>query len=239
MGKHILTLQFVLSVVLVAQVSAQGPGAAPAVAPEDLLRRVGLSDPARVLAAYPHELSGGMKQRVMLAIALACQPKLLIADEPTTALDVTVQAQILELLQTLQQDFGMAVLLITHNLGLVAEYADYVYVMYAGQIVESGPATQVIADSAHPYTEGLLGAVPILQRDMRERPTLVGIPGMVPNPAHWPVACRFAERCTHATEQCRVDAPPTRPVAQGEGGDRHVSCWHPRVALDAQREVAS
>ena len=212
----------------------------PDLGPEDLLRRVGLSDTERVLSAYPHELSGGMKQRVMLAIALACRPSLLIADEPTTALDVTVQAQILELLDRLQKDLGMAVLLITHNLGLVAEYADDVYVMYAGQVVESGPADAVMTNSAHPYTEGLIGAVPVLRPSGAESTALVGIPGIVPNPSHWPSACRFAERCSYATEQCRVDEPQLRAVAAppGQAGDHHVRCWHPRAALDEDRGSA-
>ena len=162
-----------------------------------------------------------MKQRVMLAMALACSPQLLIADEPTTALDVTVQAQILSLLQDLQSQFHMGVLLITHNLGLVAEYADYVYVMYAGQIVESGPTASVIRAPAHPYTQGLIGAVPVLQREGGERPTLNGIPGMVPNPAQWPEGCRFADRCQHTRPQCRQEYPGVLRA----GEDHVAACW--------------
>lgn len=160
----------------------------------------------------------------MIAMALVCRPALLIADEPTTALDVTVQAQILELLHELQREYKMAVLLITHNLGLVAEYADRVYVMYAGQIVEHGPAVDVISQPLHPYTEGLIRAVPRLQSDVSERPELEGIPGMVPNPAHWPRGCRFAERCAYATQQCRNHDPEPKSIRETRG----VACWHPR-----------
>lgn len=206
----------------------------------ELLRCVGLPDPERVLSAYPHELSGGMKQRVMLAMALACSPQLLIADEPTTALDVTVQAQILSLLQELQSQFHMGVLLITHNLGLVAEYADYVYVMYAGQIVESGPAASVIRAPAHPYTQGLIGAVPVLQREGGERPTLRGIPGMVPNPAQWPAGCRFADRCDYVTDSCRQGQVPQHVSDEGANVGRAVACHHPRHCVGAtQAEVLS
>ncbi len=168
----------------------------------ELLKRVGLEEyRAR---SYPHELSGGMQQRVMIAMALACRPKLLIADEPTTALDVTIQAQILDLLAGLQQELGMAVLLITHNLGLVADIAHRVYVMYAGRIVECASAEALLTRPLHPYTRGLLRAVPRMTGAM-ERVT--GIPGSVPNPARPPAGCRFHPRCPRAQEKCSLFEP--------------------------------
>ena len=167
-----------------------------------MMNRVGLAElRAR---SYPQELSGGMQQRVMIAMALACHPKLLIADEPTTALDVTIQAQILDLLVRLQQEFGMAILMITHNLGLVADVADWVYVMYAGRIVESGPTDKMLSRPAHPYTRGLLAAVPRLSGS-KER--IAGIQGSVPNPARLPAGCKFHPRCPKAQEQCRREEP--------------------------------
>jgi oligopeptide/dipeptide ABC transporter ATP-binding protein len=181
-----------------------------------LLRRVGLLEPARVLRAYPHELSGGMQQRAMIAVALACGPRLLVADEPTTALDVTIQAQILELLADLQRQTGMAMLLITHNLGLVAELAHTVHVMYAGRIVESGPAVDVLSTPRHPYTKALLGAVPRVGGGGR----MAGIEGRVPNPAHPPPGCRFHPRCPACRPVCR-EREPAWEEAGGGGG---VSC---------------
>ncbi len=191
--------------------------------PETLLNWVGMPDPGRVLRSYPHELSGGMKQRVMLAMALACRPDLLIADEPTTALDVTVQAQILRLLADLQARLGMAVLLITHNLGIVSEIADRVYVMYAGRIVESGPAGDLLRTPAHPYTLGLLQAVPRLRRDGAPPRHLEGIPGVVPSPSEWPEGCRFAERCSIADQKCHQSEPSLRGVGQ----NHEARCWKP------------
>jgi oligopeptide/dipeptide ABC transporter ATP-binding protein len=182
-----------------------------------LLEEVGIPDPVRRLDDYPHQLSGGMRQRVMIAIALAAEPELLIADEPTTALDVTVQAQILELLDRLRAQRGMAVLLITHDLGVVAGRADHVAVMYAGQIVESAPTEALFAAPAHPYTKGLFGSIPKLEG---ERGRLTPIPGMVPAPDAWPAGCRFAPRCAWRFERS-ADAPPLLPVGPG-----HVSrCW--------------
>jgi oligopeptide/dipeptide ABC transporter ATP-binding protein len=186
----------------------------------ELLRMVGIPDPEQRTEAYPHELSGGMQQRAMIAMALACRPSLLIADEPTTALDVTIQAQILELLGELQQELGMSVLLITHNLGIVADVADKVYVMYAGQIVESGPAREVIASPMHPYSVGLLAAVPRLGGVAGE---LRGIPGSVPDMRNVPIGCRFAERCRFADEVCRA----TMPELEKKDG-RAVRCYHPQ-----------
>jgi peptide/nickel transport system ATP-binding protein len=183
-----------------------------------LLRAVGLDDVDRVARAFPHELSGGMQQRAVIAMALAGQPRLLVADEPTTALDVTVQAQVLEVLLAVQRSEGMGMLFITHNLGLVARAAQRVLVMYAGQIVESGPVAQVLAQPRHPYTRALLNAVPRLRGG---RARLDGIPGSVP-PAHaFPAGCRFAPRCTHATARCRDEAPAWETVEQGG-----VRCHH-------------
>jgi oligopeptide/dipeptide ABC transporter ATP-binding protein len=164
-----------------------------------LLDRVGLPDPERRLSAYPHELSGGMQQRVMIAMALACRPRLLVADEPTTALDVTIQAQILDLLVRLQAEFGMAMLLITHNLGLVAGVAQRVNVMYAGRVVERGMVATILSRPAHPYTCGLMAAVPRLSGG---KTRMVGIPGAVPNPARLPLGCPFHPRCPKAQELC-------------------------------------
>ncbi len=178
-----------------------------------MLRLVGLPEPEKRLHAYPHELSGGQQQRVMIAMALACRPKLLVADEPTTALDVTIQAQILELLRNLQQQLGMALLLITHNLGLVAETAHRVFVMYAGRMVESGVTADVLAAPRHPYTRALLAAVPRLEGCEGR---LKAIEGHVPNPADWPTGCKFHPRCAWARARCRVEEPAWE-LAEGRG----------------------
>lgn len=182
------------------------------------LRAVGMPEPEVRARHYAHQLSGGLKQRALLAVALACHPKLLIADEPTTALDVTIQAEILDLLSRLKSDSGMALLLITHNLGIVAEQADRVYVMYAGQIVEEASTTELFSRPLHPYTAGLLEAVPRLGQP-RER--LAAIPGQVPDPAAWPPGCRFHPRCAWAWDRCRADAPQLMSA----GGGRRVRCW--------------
>jgi oligopeptide/dipeptide ABC transporter ATP-binding protein len=185
---------------------------------EESLRDVGISDPHRRIHEYPHQMSGGMRQRVMIAMALSCKPKLLIADEPTTALDVTIQAQILELLKRLQKELGMAVLLVTHDLGVVAETADRVAVMYAGQVVEYCDVREAFKRTLHPYTAGLLASLPRLGA-LRER--LRVIPGNVPDPAHFPGGCRFHPRCPLVIDRCRVETPP---LLQFEGG--HLSrCW--------------
>jgi oligopeptide/dipeptide ABC transporter ATP-binding protein len=184
---------------------------------EALLAEVGIPDPAHRFGSYPHQLSGGMRQRVMIAIALSAEPELLIADEPTSALDVTVQAQILELLDRLRAAHGMAILLITHDLGIVAGRADRVAVIYAGRIVEQAPTAQLFARPAHPYTRGLFASIPRLTGPRQQ---LMPIPGMVPSPADWPTGCRFRSRCPQAMAQC-VNEPPERTVGPG-----HVSrCW--------------
>ncbi len=184
----------------------------------DMLQKVGIPDPARRANEYPHHLSGGMRQRVMIAMALSCTPDILIADEPTTALDVTIQAQILELLTQLQQDFGMAVLMITHDLGIIAEVADRVAVMYAGKIVETGRVEEIFTDPRHPYTRGLLASVPKLN-EQKER--LSVIPGTVPDAVHFPQACRFSPRCPDAEAICREQQPA---LLQIDGGHA-VACW--------------
>ncbi|HYS20115.1 MAG TPA: ABC transporter ATP-binding protein, partial [Gemmatimonadales bacterium] len=171
----------------------------------EMLRLVGIPDPEARLDDYPHQLSGGMRQRVMIAMALICHPQVLIADEPTTALDVTIQAQILELLERLQAELGMAVLLITHDLGIVAGSADRVVVMYAGQVVESASTPELFARPQHPYTEGLMASVPRLERPAMAR--LHTIPGSVPAATDWPSGCRFHPRCPYAWDKCRTEVP--------------------------------
>ncbi|MDX1396864.1 MAG: ABC transporter ATP-binding protein [Gemmatimonadota bacterium] len=177
-----------------------------------LLERVGLPDPARAARAYPHQLSGGMRQRALIAIAIACGPSILLADEPTTALDVTVQAQILDLLSSLQREENLAVLLISHDLAVVSSVADRVAVMYGGRIVEIGPTASVLTAPRHPYGEGLLGAVPTMYDDR----ALKMIPGRVPAATDWPSGCRFHPRCPYAWDRCRRDEPR---LADG------VRCW--------------
>ena len=184
----------------------------------ELLARTGLPDPARAAHAYPCELSGGQQQRCMIAMALAASPDLLIADEPTTALDVTTQKQVLELIDSLAEETGMAVLLITHNLGLVAGRMDEVNVMYAGRIVESGPVMEVLAHPRHPYTKGLLAAVPALDAP-RDAP-LADIPGTVPPPDAWPTGCAFWPRCAAVQDRCRQEQPP-----ETVSGFRRCVCW--------------
>jgi len=170
----------------------------------ELLHKVGLSNPVQAMRQYPHELSGGMRQRVMIAMALANNPKLLIADEPTTALDVTIQAQILDLMRDLQREFGMAILLITHDLGIVARMANNVAVMYAGQIVENAPTQELFRDPKHPYTRGLFASLPTRARRGHDLETLEGI---VPQPVNWPPACRFEPRCKYRWKTCEVVPP--------------------------------
>jgi len=186
----------------------------------DLFRTVGIPSPEERISSYPHQLSGGMRQRVMIAMALACRPDLLVADEPTTALDVTIQAQILDLLQRLQREIGMSVLLITHDLGVVAETCERVIVMYAGQIVEEAPVAALFERPRHPYTQGLLRSLPRFgQRETRLRE----IPGMVPSPTRLPRGCRFRDRCDRAIERCAAQEPS---LLDDEAG-RRLRCFNP------------
>ena len=185
----------------------------------ELLSLVGIPDGARRLRQFPHQFSGGMRQRIMIAMALACNPGLVLADEPTTALDVTIQAQILELMKSLSRRLGAAIMMITHNLGVVARYADRVNVMYAGKIVERATAKEIYANPRHPYTLGLLRSVPRLDEPRRAR--LQPIPGQPPDLSRLPAGCSFAPRCAYAIDRCREEEPPLEPVTS-----EHVSaCW--------------
>ena len=179
----------------------------------ELLSLVGIPEPVGRLKDYPHQFSGGMRQRVMIAMAMSCNPKLLIADEPTTALDVTIQAQILELMQRLGQEFGMAVLVITHNLGVVARYADRVNVMYAGKIIERGSAREIYKNPRHPYTIGLLNSVPRLDEPRKQH--LEPIEGQPPDLVSLPAGCSFRARCKYAVDRCATEIPPLVMVADG------------------------
>jgi oligopeptide/dipeptide ABC transporter ATP-binding protein len=196
------------------QRTASGAASARAV---DLLKQVGIPLPEQRVRDYPHQLSGGMRQRVMIAMAIACDPMLLIADEPTTALDVTIQAQILALMKSLRERRKASILLITHDLGVIAEMADDVAVMYAGRIVEQGPVDQVFKSPQHPYTEALLHSIPVL--GMTQAEPLKVIRGMVPSPLRWPVGCRFAPRCDYAFDRC-VSYPPLMDVETQKS-----ACW--------------
>ncbi|TNC22363.1 ABC transporter ATP-binding protein [Amycolatopsis alkalitolerans] len=187
----------------------------------ELLGEVGISDAGRVLRSYPYQLSGGMCQRVMIAMALACSPKLLIADEPTTALDVTVQAQILDLIDRLRSDTGMSVLLVTHDLGVAAEVADRVAVMYAGRVVEVGEPAQIFGGPRHPYTAGLLACIPPLEGERPGR--LPDIPGGVPEPGRLPAGCAFQPRCARALDRCGTEDPPLVTA-----GPVPTACWNPQ-----------
>ncbi len=186
-----------------------------------MLDKVGIPSAARRMDDYPHQMSGGQRQRVMIAIALACNPKLLIADEPTTALDVTIQAQILDLLMDLRDEFGMGVIIITHNMGVIAETADRVLVMYAGRVIEEAPVATIFDRPLHPYTRGLLDCVPSLTED---RARLVAIPGTLPDPARRPPGCAFAPRCSHAQPACSAAIPPLETLEPGH----RVACLRAR-----------
>jgi peptide/nickel transport system ATP-binding protein len=189
----------------------------------EMLRRVRIPSPERRIDEYPHKLSGGMRQRVMIAMALSCEPKLLIADEPTTALDVTIQAQVLDLMRTLREETGTAIILITHDLGVVAELADEVVVMYSGRIVERASVQRLFEHPQHPYTIGLLGSIPSLHLEQQR---LHAIDGQVPTPMTQVQGCRFAPRCPFAVAKCRAEDPPL--LAMGEG--QEAACW--RAPLD-------
>ena len=184
----------------------------------EMLRKVRIPSPERRARDYPHQLSGGMRQRVMIAMALACDPRLLIADEPTTALDVTIQAQILELMRLLRAELGTAIILITHDLGVIAELADDVIVMYAGKVVEHCAAARLFAEPQHPYSIGLLGSIPRLHL---EQARLSAIEGVVPDPAAFPQGCRFHPRCPFAFDKCRTEIPPLTKVSE----NHEAACW--------------
>ena len=197
----------------------------------ELLAKVGISDPERRLSQYPHHLSGGMRQRVMIAMALSCEPKLIIADEPTTALDVTIQAQILELMKDLTKELGVALMVITHNLGVVARYADRVNVMYAGKLVEMGNARQIYHDPHHPYTLGLLASVPRMDQPRGSR--LVPIEGQPPDLTRLDSGCAFRPRCRFAVERCASEIP----ILQSVDSEHAAACW--RVSEISELKAAS
>lgn len=187
----------------------------------EMLQKVGIPRAEQIIDEYPHKLSGGMRQRVMIAMALSCKPKLLIADEPTTALDVTIQAQILELMKKLRQESQTAIMIISHDLGVIAEMADKVLVMYAGQVVEEADVFTLFDDPKHPYTIGLMESIPHLEHDSQQK--LFSIPGTVPHLNAMPKGCRFHQRCQHVTEQCATQKPPLLTI-EGSSGHR-VRCW--------------
>jgi len=189
----------------------------------EMLKLVGIPAPEKRIKDYPHQLSGGMRQRVMIAMALSCNPQILIADEPTTALDVTIQAQILDLLRDLQQKVGLSLMLITHDLGVVAEMAHEVVVMYAGKVVERSPVNEIFKSPKHPYTRGLLNSIPVLSRDPTgkiKKTRLEPIPGIVPNLLDLPKGCRFQERCKYVFQDCKGMEPELRSVS----ATREVRC---------------
>jgi len=200
----------------------------------DMLDLVGIPEPAKRVKNYPHQMSGGMRQRVMIAMALSCGPKLLIADEPTTALDVTIQAQILDLMRKLQNEIGMSILFITHDLGVVAEVADRAVVMYAGRAVEEASVFEIFASPQMPYTLGLLNSIPRVDRAAEHQERLQAIPGNVPNPLHLPEGCSFHPRCRFVQDQCKVAIPPLEDT----GGGHQVRCirWN---ELDLKSEITA
>ncbi len=199
--------------------------AAARVAAIEMLTRVRIASPEQRIDTYPHKLSGGMRQRVMIAMALACEPKLLIADEPTTALDVTIQAQVLELMRSLRASAGTAIILITHDLGVIAELADDVAVMYAGRVVERSSVERLFAEPQHPYTIGLLGSIPKMQLSQSR---LAAIEGQVPSPTSTPVGCRFAARCPFADAKCFELSPPLQELSAAH----FAACWKAPLAWD-------
>jgi peptide/nickel transport system ATP-binding protein len=194
----------------------------------DMLRKVGIPEPEKRVDEYPHELSGGMRQRAMIAMALSCKPKLLIADEPTTALDVTIQAQILDLMKELQREYGMAIILITHDVGVIAENADRVVVMYGGMVMETADVKELFKEMRHPYTWGLLNSIPRLDI---EQDKLYNIPGIVPDPLHFPPGCRFNTRCEFADEKCKKEIPPLYEV----GKNHYSRCFYYKKVEEAQK----
>ena len=204
----------------------------------EMLNSVGIPRAEAIMDEYPHSLSGGMRQRVMIAMALSCNPKLLIADEPTTALDVTIQAQILELMKKIRTQYNTAIMIITHDLGVVAEMADRIIVMYAGQVVEEADVYTLFDNPKHPYTKGLIGSIPHIDYDSNER--LISIPGAVPSLQSMPTGCRFHTRCPYAMERCLQDQPNL--IQNGDDGNHKVRCWLVEEELAAnqlgKREVS-
>lgn len=198
----------------------------------EMLRKVGIPSPEKRVHEYPHQLSGGMRQRVMIAMALSCNPKLLIADEPTTALDVTIQAQILELMKQLKDEFNTAIMLITHDLGVVAEVCQRVAVMYAGKVVEYSNVQNIFGNPQHPYTWGLLKSIPKLDSPVKR---LMVIDGVVPNPLHLPEGCKFHPRCRFATDKCRQEEPEIKDIKPGHS----VRCWYPEAVLEFDKKMAA
>ena len=196
----------------------------------ELLEMVGIPDPHQRIKEHPHRLSGGMRQRVMIAMALSCNPDLIIADEPTTAVDVTIQAQLLELMKSLTRELNVALIIISHNMGIVARYVDRVFIMYAGKIVESGPVAETFRSPQHPYTLGLLRSIPRL--DLPRREVLESIPGQPPDLAFLPKGCAFRERCTYAVDRCAAETPPLADVTR----DQRSACW--QAPISAVRETA-
>ncbi len=195
----------------------------------EMLRKVGIPSPEKRVYEYPHQLSGGMRQRVMIAMALSCNPKLLIADEPTTALDVTIQAQILELMKELKDEFNTAIMMITHDLGVVAEVCDRVAVMYAGKVVEYSDVKTIFGRPQHPYTWGLLKSIPKLEGNPER---LMTIEGVVPNPLYLPEGCKFHPRCRFATDKCRESEPEIEDLKPGHS----VRCWYPEAVIEFEKE---
>ncbi len=195
----------------------------------EMLKKVGIPSPEKRVHDFPHQMSGGMRQRVMIAMALSCNPKLLIADEPTTALDVTIQAQILELMKGLKDEFETAIMLITHDLGVVAEVCDRVAVMYAGKVVEYSDAKTVFGNPQHPYTWGLLKSIPKLDSEVER---LLVIEGVVPNPLYLPEGCKFHPRCRFATDKCRESEPEIEDLREGHS----VRCWYPNAVIEYDKE---
>jgi len=196
----------------------------------EIFRSVGIPEPEKRYNCYPHELSGGLRQRVMIAMAMICRPKLLIADEPTTALDVTIEAQILRLMKQLRDETGMSILIITHNLGVVAEICDYIYVMYAGKIMEQAETFELFDHTMHPYTQGLVSSIPRIGKNPER---LYTIPGVVPNILHLPTGCAFSNRCKYADERCREEKAQLSCV----GGQHYVRCFRVEEETKDQTEV--
>ena len=195
----------------------------------DMLKKVGIPLPEQRVDEYPHQLSGGMRQRVMIAMALSCDPKLLIADEPTTALDVTIQAQILDLMNDLKKKFGMAIMMITHDLGVISEVSDRIAVMYAGKVMEYTDAISLFKNPKHPYTWGLMHSIPRLDKSVKK---LYAIPGMVPSPLDFPEGCKYNTRCELADEKCKAEEPPLEEIEDGH----EVRCWHVDELVKLQKE---